>query len=636
MSFGVLGTGVSALLASQKSLATASQNIANVNTEGYTRQRVNLSATNPYAYGSSFIGTGVEVSSVNRVYDQFLVGQVRTGTSSFNQLSQFHSLSSQIDNLLADPDAGLMPGLQSFFDAAQDVSNDPTSVPARQVMISEAETLSDRFNYLNQRVVDLDRAVNVDIGNVVTDINSLTSSIADINKRIGELRNLGNGEPNDVLDQRDVLLNSLAEKIAVTTIFQDDGSVNVFVGNGQAVVAGYESRNISVIQNEFDPARINIGYDLGSTVVDVTKQLAGGELGGLLQYRSEISDPIKNSLGMLAVGLSETFNQQHIQGMDLNGNLGGDFFTGLSSATPEVMASRNNSGTADIIAVVSDVNALVGSDYTIRRNGATYTLTNESDNSTTTFATFPGASEAVDGITFTLNGGAIADGDRFLVRPVRSGAADISVAINDAAQIAAASPVRTSASLNNLSTAEIDPGRITDISLFDADTYTLTLTSATNYEVRDSANNLETSGVYSSGSAIVFNGIEVAVSGVVQNGDIFTIEPNTNGIGDNRNALSLVSLQVNNSLKNNTVSYQSLYSQLVVDTGTKTRQAEINSEAQQGLLDQAISARESKSGVNLDEEAADLIRFQQLYQAAAQVIATADSTFQSLLSILRR
>ena len=638
MSIGILGTAISGLLSSQKAMSTASHNIANVNTEGYTRQRVNLATQDPFPYGSSFIGTGVKIDSVERIYDQFLVDQVRSGTSSFNQLSQFYSLFSQIDNLLADPQAGLMPGLQSFFDAVQDVSNDPTSASARQVMISQGQSLSDRFQYLDQRVVDIDRSVSSDIKNVVDDINSLTSSIANVNKKIGELRSQGSGEPNDILDQRDVLLNLLAEKIGVTTVFQDDGSVNVFVGNGQAVVAGYESRNLSIIQNEYDPSRINIGYDLGSTVVDTTTQLAGGHLGGLLQYRNDVSDSIRNTLGMLAVGFTETFNQQHRQGMDLNGSLGEDFFSGLSSITPEVLGSRNNTGVppAEIAATIVDVNALTESDYTIRRNGAVYTLTNESDNSTTTFALFPGTSETVDGITFTLNGGAIADGDRFLVRPVKNGAADMSLAISDPAKIAAASPIRTSSSLNNTGTAEINPGNITDISLFDGDTYTLTLTSATNYEVRDSGNNLETAGIYTSGSTITFNGIEVAVSGNVQSGDAFTVEANTNGIGDNRNSLNLMSLQVNNTLKNNTVSYQSLYSQLVVDTGTRTRQAEINSEAQESLLNQSISARESKSGVNLDEEAADLIRYQQLYQAAAQAISIADSTFQSLIDILRR
>jgi len=637
MAIGMLGTGVSGLLASQKALSTASHNIANVNTEGYTRQRVNLETQTPFPFGTSFIGTGVKIDSIERVYDQYLVDQVRTGTSSFNQFSEYHSLASQVDNILADTQAGLMPGMQSFFAAVQGVSNDPTSAPARQVLISEAETLSDRFNYLDQRITDLDSAANSHIRNTVDEINSLTTSIADINRQIGELRNQGNGDPNDVLDKRDILLNKLAEKIGVTTVFQDDGSVNVFVGNGQAVVAGYESRNLSILKNEYDPTKIDIGYDLGTTVINTTSQLTGGALGGLLQYRNEMSDTIKNSLGMLAVGLSETFNEQHSQGQDLNGVLGSDFFADLSVLTPEILAARSNNGLppADISATITDANSLTGSDYSFTRNGSNYILTREADNTSFTYTSFPGGAE-IDGFSLTFNGGNIADGDKFLIRPVRSGATDISMALSDPSKIAAASPIRTSSSLSNTGTATIDNGSIVDVTLLDGDTYTYTLITPTTYEVRDSANNLEASGTYASGAAVTFNGIEIAVSGSAASGDIFTIEPNVNGIGDNSNALKMADLQVNNTLKNNTVSYQSLYSQVVVDVGTKTRQAEINSEAQQGLLNQAISAREQKSGVNLDEEAANLIKYQQLYQAAAQVISIADTTFQSLISILRR
>ena len=222
MAIGMLGTGVSGLLSSQKALSTTSQNIANVNTEGYTRQRVNLTPQMPFPYGSSFIGTGVKVDSVERIYDQLLVEQVRTGTSSFNQLSQYYTLSSQIDNILGDSQGGLLPGIQDFFSAVHDVANDPTSVSARQVLISNAESLTDRFHHIDQRIYDIEMSANNDITNVVNDINSLTSSIADINRQISDLSTQGNGAPNDVLDQRDRLLQQLSEKIDIKTIFEDN------------------------------------------------------------------------------------------------------------------------------------------------------------------------------------------------------------------------------------------------------------------------------------------------------------------------------------------------------------------------------------------------------------------------------
>jgi flagellar hook-associated protein 1 FlgK len=238
-------------------------------------------------------------------------------------------------------------------------------------------------------------------------------------------------------------------------------------------------------------------------------------------------------------------------------------------------------------------------------------------------------------MTFSLASGTIADGDRFLIRPVRSGAASIDMALSDPAKIAAASPIRAYTDLNNTGTATIDSSSVTDAGLFVNDTYNINMTSATTYEVRDSANTLITNGTYSSGSSITFNGIDVSISGDPQAGDVFVVEPNSNGIGDNSNALKLAALQLDDTLKGNTVSYQELYGQMVVDIGTKTNQAEINSKAQQGLLDQATAAREAKSGVNLDEEAANLVKYQQLYQASARIISVADTTFQSILSIFR-
>lgn len=637
MAIGLFGTGISSLLASQKALATASHNIANVNTDGYSRQRVNTATQTPFPYGVGFVGTGVKITSIERVYDQYLVDQVRTGTSSLNQLSQYYSLATQVDNLLADPQAGLSPSLQDFFNSVQDVANDPASASARQVMVSTAQTLADRFNFINSRIDDIDKAVNSDIKNVVSEINGLSESIANINKQIAELRTQGSGEPNDLLDKRDILLKQLSDKVGVTTVVQSDGSVNVFVGNGQAIVAGYESRTLSTIKNDYDPNKMDVGYDLGGSAVNITSQLSGGKIGGFLKYRSEMSDSMKNSLGLLAVGLTETFNQQHQSGIDLNGDMGGDFFRNLSSTVVDVLPSRSNTAAspADITATIADANSLTGSDYTLRREGVTYTLTRESDNYSYTLTNFPAGSETIDGVTLNLAGGAIADGDRFLIRPVRSGASDISVAITDPAKIAAASPIRTYSDLNNAGSADINAGEVTDLAAFVSDTYHINMTTATTYEVRDSSNTLLAGGAYNSGADIVFNGITVSVSGNPQAGDTFVVEPNLSGIGDNSNALKLSALQLDNTLKGNTVNYQDIYGQMVVAIGTKTNQANINVQAQQGLLDQAIAAREAKSGVNLDEEAADIIKYQQMYQAAAKIISVADTTFQSILSIFR-
>lgn len=638
MAVGLFGTGVSALLTSQRALATTSQNISNVNTEGYNRQRVNLTATDPQAFGGGYIGTGVQISSIERLYDKFLTEQVRNNTSSFNQFDKLYSLASQVDDLLADPQLSISGGLNEFFNSLQQVADDPASTANRQVLLGTAQTLSEKFQFLDQRLDDLRKSINTDLTTQVTDLNSISKNIAELNRSISDIRAVGNGEPNDLLDQRDLYLKKLSEIVNVNVVEQDDGLINVFIGTGQPLVTGFESRELVVQQDPFDAQNVFIGIELSAGTVDVTQQLSGGIIGGLLQARDEAVNQAQDAIGYLAVGLSSTFNAQHRQGMDLTGSLGGDFFTPIAATTAQVLPNMGNTGipTADITVAVTDVNNSPISSYRLDRAGATYTLTRLSDNTAFTLATFPGASEQVDGIRLTLNSGTIADGDSFMIHPFRNAAEDFSVAITNTDKIAAAGPVRTSASISNIGAGSISDGKISNFALYDGDTYTLTFTNSTTYEVRDSASNLEVAGAYTSGSTITFNGIDIAISGSPSTGDSFTIEPNTNGSGDNRNALNLIGLKDSKLLSSNTNTFSESYGQLVVGVGTRTRQSEISRNAQENMLEQSVAARESKSGVNLDEEAADLLFYQQMYQAATRIIATADSTFQSLIDIMRR
>lgn len=638
MAVNLFGSGISALLSSQRALATTSHNISNVNTEGYTRQRVELQANTPEAFGAGFIGTGVRISNIERLYDGFLASQIRNTTSSFNQLDQYYSLTSQVDNALADSQSSISTGMNDFFNALQVLANDPSSTASRQTLLGEASTLTDKFHYMNQRLDDMRQVVNGDISNNISEINSLSQSIADLNKRISEIRSLSSGEPNDLLDQRDLLVEKMSKIVSVKTLEQDDGSVNVFIGNGQAMVVGFEARSLDVKQDPYDVENISIAYVLPSGSVDIGQQITGGTLGGLLQFRDEVLNKTQDSLGYLAIGLSTTFNAQHRQGMDQNGNLGGDFFEQIAGTSPYVLPNSNNTGvpSADITAVISDINNMPVSSYQLERNGGTYTITRLDDNTTTTLVGFPGVTEQVDGMRITLNSGTIADGDSFIIHPFRNAAADINVQITSTDEIAAAGPIRTGTDSANIGDAQISAGDIYDLGLYDGDNYTITFNTANTFEVRDSANNLELAAAYVNGGSIQFNGIDVAISGTPQVGDSFTVDPNVNGVGDNRNALKLVGLQNKQNLTGSTATYSNVFGNVVVDVGTRTRQAEISRNAQQNMLEQTVSAREAKSGVNLDEEAANMLTYQQMYQAAAQVISTANSTFQSLLDILRR
>ncbi|HHI94393.1 MAG TPA: flagellar hook-associated protein FlgK [Gammaproteobacteria bacterium] len=550
----MLSTAVSGLQAFQRNLVTIGNNISNVNTEGFSRQSVELSARTPNAASGGFIGTGVDVTTIQRVYDQFLFDQVVSRNSAFNQLDTLQTMASGIDELLANDDVGLNPAIQKFFNALQDVANNPTSIPARQVLISEAATLSDRFQSFDQRFENMNDTVNNQLVVATAEISSIASSIAELNKTIVLQRGLAGGQPpNSLLDQRDRLVSQLSELVSVNTNESSDGSLNVFIGNGQTLVLAGEARTLSTSRNEFDLSRLEVSFDTGITSFPISGQLNGGKIGGLLAFRENVLDPVQDSMGRIAIGLASSINVQHQLGDDINGNPGGLFFNDVVSTSPEVFSSTGNDPTSGTVSVaINDTNLIQASEYRLNYDGATFSLTRLRDNTVVdsgfVVTDFP-RTVASDGITLSLAGG-VSAGDSFLIRPVRNGAADIGVAIASAAEFAG------------------------------------------------------------------------AASG--------------NALGDNSNALALAALQAQKVLGGSTESFQSAYAKLVSEVGVGTREATVNANAQRALLDRAVESQQAVSGVNLDEEAANLLKFQQAYQAAAQVIRISDDIFQTLLSVTGR
>lgn len=641
----ILSTSISGLLAFQRALATTGHNVTNAATEGYSRQRVDLATRPPTPSGDGFIGNGVQVNTVQRVVDGFINGQLTAATGTNAQLQQFYQLASQVDNLLADPQAGLAPSLQGFFNSANDLANNPASTSARQVMLSQAQSLADRFHYLYQRLDTLRQGINTQIRGDVTEINNLASSIAAVNKDIVLEQASSFGQPaNDLLDKRDTLIRQLAQHVAVTTAAQDDGSINVFIGTGQTLVLGGNSYALAVVANQYDPNRSEVALTTGGASVNVTSQITGGSLGGALQFRSQTLDAAQNALGRTAVGLAATFNAQHRLGQDLNGALGGNFFNALDTVTPTVLSSS----AATVGASVTNVAALTASDYRLDFSAGNYSLLRLSDNTVVySGAAFPPPG-AVDGITFTL-AGAPAAGDSWLIQPTRTGARDIALAVGDVTRIAAANPVRTAEAANangvptNIGTGKISAASVSNTTNLPLTAnITLTFDSATNlFNVTGGpggtiAYNPATQSAGASFTFASYGGMTFTISGVPQNGDSFVISNNTGAAGDNTNALKLADLRNQNLLDNGTATYQADYGQLVANVGAQTHQADVSRNAQQTMLNQITDQQQSVSGVNLDEEAANMQRYQQAYQAAAQMIATAGTLFQTLLQAVQR
>ncbi len=635
----ILNIGTSALLSLQQAINTTGHNIANVNTDGYSRQRVDLDTLTPQLSGGNYVGSGVTVDSVQRIYDQFLVSEVRSRTSSASGYDTLYSLSSRLDGLLGDSAVGLAPALGEFFSAMQDVANNPGSLPERQVLLGQAQVLADRFHYLDSNLRSIGEEINARIEGSVGEINTLATNIASLNDQIvSATARAGGSPPNDLLDARDQQINQLAELIGVNTVAQSDGAINVMIGNGQALVVGSHAEAFQTFNDPYDSTQTLVGITgPGGNVFDITRFLSGGGLGAALDFREQVLDPAINQLGVVAVGLSSTFNQQHQLGIDLEGDAGGDFFTPLTAV---VSQSPNNTGSSVVNATIADATLLSGDDYRLRYDGSQWALSNLSSGVIQTGA----GPFVVDGLTISVSG-LPANGDSFLIQPTRQAASQFDVALTRAEDFAAASPLRGQEVLSNVGSADISGLVVTDAAALPLATdVTLTFNSDAfgvgipGFDVVGIAGGpLAYDPVAeSAGKTFSLGGFEFTLSGVPRAGDELVIENNANGTGDNSNALMMASLQNNKQLYGGTSSYQEAYANIVADVAVKTRQAESSLSTEQVLLGQAVSARESVSGVNLDEEAANLIRFQQAYQAAAQIIAVSDQLFQTLLNATSR
>lgn len=645
MGSSILSVGQSALAAAQAGLVTTGHNIANASTPGYSRQEVIQGSAGGQDTGFGFLGKGTQVVDVRRVYDDVLADQVRTAQTSQNRLETYSTQVSQINNLLADANAGLSPALKDFFAGMQSVASNPNSTPARQTALSSAETLAGRFQSLDAQLQSYASAVNTQINSSVTTINSYAQQIASLNDAIEKAMSSSDGKAsNDLLDQRDQAVTELSKEVR-TSVVKQGNSYNVFIGSGQPLAVGAKPYNLIQVTSPTDQSRAEIGYvsSSGQTMLLAESSLTGGKLGGLFDFRSQVLDTAQNSLGRVAIGLAATFNAQHQLGQDQNGALGTNFF---NAGSPRVNPSSSNNQTPPIAAVsaaITDASMLTTSDYRLQYTGGNYVVTRLSDNKQLySNAAFPSGANVIEGVTLT-NTGTFSAGDEFLIRPTATGATGFSVAITDPAKIAAAAPIRTSAPTSNAGTGTISAGTVNTPPPPNANLtkpVTIKFTSATTFDVIDNttSTSMATNVTYTAGGNISYNGWTVQISGSPVTGDTFAVGPNTGGTSDNRNAVILAAQQTTNTLGastpgNPTTSFQGAYGQLVSMVGNQAHEMEVTSKAGQTFLDQAVAAQQSLSGVNLDEEATNLMRYQQAYQAAARVMQTANQLFQLLLNL---
>ncbi|MFC5740474.1 flagellar hook-associated protein FlgK [Dyella tabacisoli] len=621
----MLSTGVSGLLAAQVGLNTVGHNVANANTAGYSRQLVNFVARMPQGEGGYYIGTGVDTQSVQRAYSQYLNTALWTAGSGQSRATTYQSLTGQLNNQLSGS-SNLQTSLDSFYGAVQDMANAPSDASARQVLLARANGLASTFKSLSGQFDQLSQGVNRQIGDTVNAINSDSQSIAKLNEQIRTAYSSSQGEPSDLLDQRDALVKKISTEVGVSVVPQGDHTVNILVGNGQALVNGTQSYALGTAPNVYDATRLEVtGKDTGTVI---SGQIGGGSLGALLDFRSGVLDPAQNQLGRTALAMASAFNAQHAQGMDLNGAMGGNVF---SVAGPTVQGASSNLGSGTVGASVGDIGKLTTKDYVLSYDGSAWGLRDSGGNSITMAGTGTAADPyTADGLSLVV-GGAPSKGDSFRIQPTRTAAAGFGVVITDPNKLAAAAPLVASVGSTNKGNASVNSMAVSDPSnaaLLNPSS--IVFDSPTSYRIDGGP-----SQAWTPGQAITNNGWSLKLDGAPATGDSFNIKANTNARGDNRNALALGKVANLGVLDGGNTSVGRAYGQLTSQVGSAGSLAKDALTTQTGLYNQAMQAQQSVSGVNMDEEAANLVRYQQAYQASAQVISTASNIFNALLGAVK-
>lgn len=665
MSTGIISIAVSGIRAAQSGLLVTENNVVNASTAGYSRQRT-VQATNSSIYtGSGSFGQGVSVVTVQRLYDRFLTGQVNSAQTQVSYLDTLYGQLSKVDSMLADNTAGLSPTLQDFFSGVQQVASNPSSTESRQAMITSAQTLVSRFQSLSTTLDEISAEVEGRIADTVDLINTYASQIAEVNKQI-VVAESGYGQPaNGLRDQRDNLVAELNKLIKVSTSTNSDGSTSVFIGNGQQLVSGGRAMELTASPSKADSSRLAIGLvTAGGTVEIPEKLIVGGELGGLLTFRSDSLDGVKNELGRIAISLSLTFNAQYGLGQDLLGNIEGDsgFVSDFFSVPqPTVLFNSGNTGSGSLsasFAALSGPSApdydggystdLTTSNYEVSFSaGGSYTITRLNDKQVVASGTGTGA-VTFDGVTIDISAVGAA-GDKFTIKPTSEAAANIGVdtrIVYDPRLINAGAPVRATPAVANTGAMTLGQGVVGEGYSTASLPLTLTATASdlngvpgTWTVVYSDGNTATGSGdiPLASGTAtlakIVFSEMSFTVNGTPANGDQFTIERNADGVQDGRNAVLLGKLQTSNTMAGGTASFQTTYARMVSENGIKTRAAQVALEAQETTLSQAEANRDAYSGVNLDEEAANLLKYQQAYQASAKALQIGTELFNTILGI---
>ena len=672
----LINIGMSGLNASQGALATVGNNIANANTSGYSRQQIVQGSGASQQVGGVFIGTGTTLADVRRVYNAYLDAQLQTTTSLNGDAQAYLDQIGSVDKLLSDKNTGVSAALSSFFSSLQTAASAPGDMSARQLLLTNAQTLSNRFNSISSQLNQQNEGINSQLETLTSMVNQHSATIASLNKQIAQATTAGN-TPNNLLDARNEAVRTLNELVGVT-VQEHDNVYDITLGTGQALVQGNTSNTLSVEPGQVDKSQYSVQINYAQSKSEVTSVISGGKIGGLLRYRDDVLAPAMNELGRTAIVVADAINKQLGQGLDANGEFGSSLFNNINSdkaiTQRSLAATGNSAGSSNLNVSISDSSQLTTYDYKVTFTSATEYTVQRSDGQDAKGPFKLGDKQEIDGFTLQLpQGGAVAAGDSFKVSPTRNGASAIGVQMSDANKLAFAGPLVAGAGGSNSGTGAV--GGLSLSSVLDIYGGVGLGKSQSDIEgampVRIAFDEAGTDGtqVYrvlneagkeiGKGSIVpgqdnkvtinvpVTNadgttsnvGFDTVISGSPGKGDSFDIKFNKDGKADNRNANELLGLQTKATVGtdkngNGGVSMGTSYSQLVSKVGGKASQASVDATANGAALSYAKEVRNSVSQVNLDEEASNLVKFQQYYTASSQIIKAAQATFSTLINSL--
>jgi flagellar hook-associated protein 1 len=659
MSSNLFSIGLSGLNAAQWGLTTTSQNIANQTTAGYSVERPVYSESSGQYTSSGYVGSGVSTTTVQRQYSQYLTTELNNAQSQSGSLSTYYTMLAQLNNMVGSPTSGISSAITSYFTGMQNVANDASNPAMRQSAVSSAQSLADQLNAAGDQYDQLRQSVNTQLGDTVKQINTYTAQIAQLNSQIASLSTQGQ-PPNQLLDQRDQAVSNLSSLVGVQVV-QGDSGYSVFMSNGQPLVVSDKSFNLTTTTSPSDPTETAVAY-AGIANGSATPQILpdstqlGGQLGGLMTFRSQSLDPAEAQLGAIATSFASQVNAQNALGVDLNGNQGGALF---SVGNPTVYSNTNNTGNATLSVSLTNASQPPSSDYTLSYDGSNYTLTDRETNQIVGQSNSLPAT--INGMKLSLGSGTMNAGDSFTIEPTRGALNGFNLTTADGSAIAASAPVLVSTGNSNTGTASVTSGTVSSGYSMPTTSTTITYNSSSGslsgfpngatvtvagtppstYTIGSTAPAVSSvpydptkgASITISGSSI--NNVSFQITGTPANGDTFTIAPNSAGGKDGRNAQLLSNLVTAKSMGNGTLTLTDSYANYVNDVGNQTNQVKTANTAQTSLVTQISSAQQSVSGVNINEEAANLLQYQQLYQANSKVIQTAATLFQTILGIFQ-